>query len=89
MMTRRTHRYFTTAALLVAVATVHVSAQQTTDAGTSVPDVDEGGLIGTRERIRDLYRTRWESCGATGLNIRAQTEEELELMADLAGTRDV
>lgn len=60
------------------------------EAISAVPDeyVDEGGLIGTRERIRDLYRSRWESCGATGLNIRAQTEEELELMAELAGTRD-
>ena len=60
------------------------------EAIAAVPDeyLDEGGLIGTKERITQLYRERWENCGATGLTIRAGTNEELELMADLAGTRD-
>jgi len=56
----------------------------------AVPDeyIDEGGLLGTVERIRELYRSRWEDCGATGLTIRANTNEEFALMAELAGTRD-
>jgi alkanesulfonate monooxygenase SsuD/methylene tetrahydromethanopterin reductase-like flavin-dependent oxidoreductase (luciferase family) len=60
------------------------------EAIAAVPDeyIEEGSLLGTPERIRELYRERWEGCGATGLTVRAQTEEELELMAELAGTRD-
>jgi len=56
----------------------------------AVPDdyVDEGGLIGPIDRIKQLYRDRWEGCGATGLNVRTSHDEALALMAELAGTRD-
>lgn len=56
----------------------------------AVPDeyIDEGGLMGSVDRIRKLYRDRWENCGATGLNVRAEQDEALELMAELAGCRD-
>jgi hypothetical protein len=53
-----------------------------------VPDeyLDENGLYGTEARIRG----RWEALtqrGLTGLVVRTEQSEGLELLADLAGTR--
>jgi F420-dependent oxidoreductase-like protein len=60
------------------------------EATAAVPDefVDEGGLIGTRDRIEARFAP-WADCGATTLVVRSHQPEALELMADLAGTRRV
>jgi len=52
----------------------------------AVPDeyCDEMALVGPPARIRDRYRA-WEDSGATGLTIRTDQDEALELMAELAG----
>jgi F420-dependent oxidoreductase-like protein len=59
------------------------------EAMDAVPDeyCDQGALIGPKERIRERYR-EWEGSGATGLTMTSSDPEALELMADLAGTRD-
>lgn len=59
------------------------------EAVDAVPDeyIEQTALLGSPERIR----SRWDgfaSPGVTGLIIRCDTDEELELAADLAGTRD-
>lgn len=58
------------------------------EAIASVPDeyLDEGGLIGSVDRIRSRWST-WEQRGLTGLIVRGEPEA-LTLMADLAGTRE-
>lgn len=55
----------------------------------AVPDeyCDEGALVGPAERIRERYKS-WEGCGATGLILTCRRPEELELMAELSGSRD-
>ena len=60
------------------------------EAIAAVPDeyLDDGALIGTESRIRD----RWEPLtrmGLTGLIVRSESDAGLELVADLAGTRDI
>jgi alkanesulfonate monooxygenase SsuD/methylene tetrahydromethanopterin reductase-like flavin-dependent oxidoreductase (luciferase family) len=59
------------------------------EAIAAVPDefCDEGALIGPPQRIRERYR-EWEDSGATGLTLSCRQVEGLELMAELAGTRD-
>ncbi len=59
------------------------------EAIAAVPDefCDEGALIGPAQRIRERYRS-WEGSGATGLTLVCHQPEALELMADLAGTRE-
>ena len=59
------------------------------EAAEAVPDeyCDEGALVGPVQRIKERYR-EWEDSGATGLTVIAPQPEALELMADLAGTRD-
>jgi F420-dependent oxidoreductase-like protein len=59
------------------------------EAMDAVPDeyCDQGALIGPKERIRERYR-EWEGSGATGLTMTSSDPEALELMAELAGTRD-
>jgi len=59
------------------------------EAAETVPDeyCDEQALIGPKDRIRKRYPA-WADCGATGLTISTPQEEALELMADLAGTRN-
>jgi len=59
------------------------------EAVAAVPDeyLDDGALIGSISRIRE----RWEPLtrqGLTGLIVRSETNEGLELVAELAGTRD-
>jgi len=58
------------------------------EATAAVPDefVDEGGLIGSRERVAARFAP-WAECGATTLVVRTGQDEALELMAELAGTR--
>jgi F420-dependent oxidoreductase-like protein len=60
------------------------------EAIAAVPDeyVDEGGLFGTVDRIRERWRTHWEGMPYTGATVRAEQEEAYDLMADLAGTRE-
>jgi alkanesulfonate monooxygenase SsuD/methylene tetrahydromethanopterin reductase-like flavin-dependent oxidoreductase (luciferase family) len=59
------------------------------EAIAAVPDafIDDGGLIGSPARIRERFEP-WTKCGISSLTIRARQDEALELMADLAGTRD-
>jgi F420-dependent oxidoreductase-like protein len=59
------------------------------EAIAAVPDdfIDSGGLYGSPERIRERWEP-WTRCGITGLTIRAHQPEALELMADLAGSRE-
>ncbi len=51
----------------------------------AVPDewVDAKSLVGPPERIKQRYRA-WEDCGATGLNVRTQQDEAVEVMAQAA-----
>jgi len=55
----------------------------------AVPDeyCDESALVGPQQRIRERYR-EWEGSGATGLTLSCREVEGLELMAELAGSRD-
>ncbi len=55
------------------------------DAIAAVPDeyVDEGGLIGSPERIAQRF-VPWAECGITGLTIHADQDEAIELMARVA-----
>ena len=59
------------------------------EAVAAVPDeyLDEGGLYGTEARIRDRWEP-WTRRGLTGLVVRTHQPEGLELLAELAGTRD-
>jgi F420-dependent oxidoreductase-like protein len=58
------------------------------DAVAAVPDeyLDDGGLIGSVDRIRSRYPS-WETRGLTGLIVRGEPEG-IELLAELAGTRE-
>jgi hypothetical protein len=49
-----------------------------------VPDelIDLRALVGPVQRIRERYRA-WEESGATGLLIRTNQEEAIEVMARL------
>lgn len=49
---------------------------------------DEASLVGPPQRIRERYRSEWEGSGATGLILSCRQPEGLELMADLAGSRE-
>lgn len=55
----------------------------------AVPDeyLEQGALIGTPARIRSEWEP-WTRLGVTGLIVRGEGTEGLELLADLAGTRD-
>ncbi len=55
------------------------------EAAAAVPDelIDMRALVGPPERIRERYRA-WENSGATGLLIRTNQDEAVELMARLA-----
>ena len=57
------------------------------EAVAAVPDeyIDEGALIGSRDRIAKRF-VPWTECGITGLTIHADQDAAVELMAELAGT---
>ena len=59
------------------------------EAMDAVPDeyCDEGALVGPKQRIKERFQ-EWESSGATGLTLTTHRPDALELMAELAGTRD-
>ena len=52
----------------------------------AVPDefLDEQSLVGPVERIRERFKA-WEDSGATGLTVRSNQPEAIELMAELTG----
>jgi len=55
------------------------------EAVAAVPDeyIDEGALLGSRERIAERFRP-WTACGITGLTIHTDQDAAVELMADLS-----
>ena len=58
------------------------------DAAAAVPDayLEQTTLLGSPSRIRARWEAgRWADRGATGLIVRADTDDELTLAADLAG----
>lgn len=59
------------------------------EAIAAVPDdyLDDGGLYGSPDRIRDRW-DGWTRRGLTGLIVRTDQQEALELVAGLAGTQD-
>ena len=62
------------------------------EAIATVPDefVDEGALIGPPDRIREKFRV-WQDLadkGLAGMTISVQQPEAIELIADIAGTRE-
>ena len=59
------------------------------EAVAAVPDeyLDEGGLYGTEARIRQRWEP-WTQRGLTGLVVRTDGTAGIELLAELAGTRD-
>ena len=56
------------------------------DAAAAVPDdyVDDGALVGSETRIAERFE-QWRSTDATGLTVRPTTDEEMVLLARLAG----
>jgi F420-dependent oxidoreductase-like protein len=75
-----------------AAARIHelFQAGRRSEAIAAVPDeyVDEGGLYGPVERIRERWRADWEGLPLTGLTVRSEQDEAYALMAELAGARD-
>ncbi len=59
-------------------------AKRKDEATAAVPDefVDQGALVGDRQRIQNRFRD-WEDSGITGLTINGD-EEALRLMAEVA-----
>ncbi len=60
------------------------------EAQAAVPDeyLEQNALIGSVERIRRTWHDGYVRDGVTGVIVDARQPEALELMADLAGTRD-
>jgi F420-dependent oxidoreductase-like protein len=60
------------------------------EAQAAVPDeyLEQNALIGSVDRIRRKWRDGYVRDGVTGVIVDARQPEALELMADLAGTRD-
>jgi hypothetical protein len=58
------------------------------EARRTVPDeyLEQGALIGTEQRIRRRWEEGIAPPGVTGLIVGASRPEELQLVADLAGT---
>ena len=75
-----------------AAARIHelFQAGKRTEAIAAVPDeyIDEGGLFGPVERIRERWRSDWEGLPYTGLTVRTQQDEAYALMSELVGARD-
>jgi F420-dependent oxidoreductase-like protein len=55
------------------------------EAADAIPDefIDEESLVGPRARIRERYRA-WEDAGISGLTLRTDQDEAIELMAEVA-----
>jgi F420-dependent oxidoreductase-like protein len=60
------------------------------EAAAAVPDeyIDEGGLYGSPQRIKEQWRVNWEGLPYTGLTVRTEQQEAFELMAELVGSRE-
>jgi alkanesulfonate monooxygenase SsuD/methylene tetrahydromethanopterin reductase-like flavin-dependent oxidoreductase (luciferase family) len=61
------------------------------EAVAAVPDayIEQSLLAGSPDRVRAQWTDdAWATRGLTGLIVRAGTDDELELVAELAGTRD-
>jgi hypothetical protein len=56
----------------------------------AVPDeyLEQTALAGSVQRIRRRWESEFAGRGATGVIVRSDQIEALELMAELAGTRD-
>ena len=56
------------------------------EAAAAVPDdyVDDGALVGPESRITERFE-QWRSTDATGLTVRPNSEDEMVLLARLAG----
>lgn len=56
----------------------------------AVPDeyLEQGALLGSVARIRQRWESDFANRGATGVIVRSDQIEALELLADLAGTRE-
>jgi hypothetical protein len=55
-----------------------------------VPDeyLEQTALAGSVQRIRQRWESDYAARGATGVIVRTEQIEALELLADLAGTRE-
>ena len=75
-----------------AAARIHelFQAGRRAEAIAAVPDeyIDEGGLYGPVQRIRERWRADWEGLPYTGLTVRTQQDEAYALMSELVGARD-
>ena len=60
------------------------------EAVAAVPDeyLEQTSLVGSVDRIRRGWEERFVGIGLTGVVVRSEQDEALELLADLAGTRD-
>ena len=60
------------------------------EAVAAVPDeyLEQGALIGSVDRIRKRWDRRVIANGLTGVIVGCDTLDEIDLIADLAGTRD-
>ena len=59
------------------------------EAAEHVATIEQSLLAGSTDRIRTQWvDNEWETRGLTGLIVRAESDDELVLVADLAGTRD-
>ena len=66
-------------------------AGQRDDAIAAVPDeyIEQSLLAGSAARIRAQWvENGWTTRGVTGVIVRAETDDELTLIAELAGARD-
>jgi F420-dependent oxidoreductase-like protein len=62
---------------------------QREEAAAAVPDdlADECALIGPPDRIREKFR-EWQEAGVTTMLVQSMQPQALEVMADIAGTRE-
>ena len=65
-------------------------AGKSEEATAAVPDdyIDEAGLYGSKDRIRQRWRELWEPMPYTGVTVRSAQEDAYDYMAELAGCQD-